>query len=319
MRWVLLVKLLILGIGFFLTHRFLLIAGVIRPVKHEKLGEESLKKKLQQERLVKQQKQALALLSWAGKKVNKDTYSYEAFEKSAQRLDIELFGTHLTGVQLRGLISLMGISALFLGVVWTLVFGFSIINALLFGFGLISLVGYQAIMDTIVVKKDKRLDEAFSDLYLMVYTSIVDETGTPLIKCLNTFMKANEYKLYKFEGEDLKRVKEIMKFANDYATLLTKLPESTATREIRKKYGTSALIINFCTIVEQRLRGKDNRDKLIAFKQELLNKKIRLLEAKSQKLISRGELITNLIYIILIEVIIVSALSGLPLERMLNR
>lgn len=312
-------KLTIFLVACFSVYRFLRVAGVLRTVKHEKISQESARKKLKNELLVKQQKQAVALLSWAGKKVNTKTFKYEVFEKSAQRLAVNLFDTVLNGVQLKGLINMIAVGSLLLSLIWTIIFGFSIFNALLMFVGLISLIGYQAIIDTIIIKKDKRLDEAFSDLFLMVYTSIIDDTGTPLIKCLNTFIRANKYKLIRYKKEDLKRVKEVMAFATYYTTLLTKLPEETATREVRKKYGTSSLIINFCTIVEQRLRGKDNRDKLNVFKQELLNKKARILEAKSTTLINRGELIVNSIYIILIEVILVSAIGGLPVAELFNR
>lgn len=298
----------------YLLYRLLALAGVFRRVKPEKLSEESVKTKLQNEKIARQRIKILDFLTSIGNKANHKSHSFEVFDKSAQRLNVEAFGSVLTGTQLRGLVTIIGVACISSGIVWTLLFGFSMFNGILLGAGFIALLGYQAVMDSLVAKKDKLLDEGFSDLFLMVYSSIVDETGTPLVKCLNTFIKANNYKLIRYEGEELKRAKEVIAFATDYSSLLTKLPETTATLEIRKKYGTSSMIINFCTIVEQRLSGKNNTEKLIKFKQELLGKKIRLLEKKNETVINRGGLVVNMIYIILIEVIMVSAISGLPLD-----
>jgi hypothetical protein len=66
------------------------------------------------------------------------------------------------------------------------------------------------------------------------------------------------------------------------------------------------MLVNFFNLAVQSLRGVDNKDKLLAFKMELSQKKLDLMTKKAEAMVAKGQKAVMLIFIILGQFIVLS-------------
>ena len=81
--------------------------------------------------------------------------------------------------------------------------------------------------------------------------------------------------------------------------------DSMAIHKMREVY-RSAMLVNFFNLVVQSLRGVDNKDKLLAFKMELSQKKLEKMTERANILVAKGQKAVMLIFIILAQFIVLS-------------
>ena len=81
--------------------------------------------------------------------------------------------------------------------------------------------------------------------------------------------------------------------------------EVDAIAKVRTYY-KAASIVNFCNVAIQAMNGVDNKEKLIAFEQELTNKKLAMMRKRAEKLVESAQKATYLMYVILAEFVIIT-------------
>jgi hypothetical protein len=81
--------------------------------------------------------------------------------------------------------------------------------------------------------------------------------------------------------------------------------DSIAVHKMRETY-KSAMLVNFFNLAIQSLRGVDNKDKLLAFRMELSQKKLDAMTVKANKMVEKGQKAVMLIFLILAQFIVLS-------------
>ena len=81
--------------------------------------------------------------------------------------------------------------------------------------------------------------------------------------------------------------------------------DSIAVSHLRQKY-SSVMVVNFCNLATQALRGVDNRDKLLGFKLELQTLQNQYMEERADKMVRQGQRAIFAIYIILAQFVLIS-------------
>lgn len=156
------------------------------------------------------------------------------------------------------------------------------------------------ILDSKIQKEDVELEQQFPDFYLLIcsrllrgayiqlsptlkeYTESVseDELGTPLLKFIARIQSSIDV------------------YADDKIAIVK-------MRDIYR----SAIIINFINLTVQALSGVDNAEKLNAFKNELMTRKLKQMEQKAVKAKEKIQREILLVYVIVFEFVLISWLS----------
>ena len=168
---------------------------------------------------------------------------------------------------------------------------------------------FEMIAEAKINEEDALIERDFPDLYMLLYSRLVRGTQVRLAPTLDEYIKSLDI----IEGENSNKamrgfVTELRKNIEIYGD------DSIAVNKMRDTY-KSAMLVNFFNLAIQSLRGVDNRDKLLAFRMELSQKKLDYMTNKANKMVEKGQKAVMLIFIILAEFVILSwaAKAGLML------
>lgn len=180
---------------------------------------------------------------------------------------------------------------------------------ILFSFTLnpITLVPLLALFSTNIYKssimlqieeENKELERDFPDLYNMMYPKLVQDTNVRIAPVLTDYLNTLEA-TKNSPGKESKEV--IRDFVLDLRNNINVYADdSIAVAKLREKY-TSVMVINFCNLATQSLKGVNNKDKLLSFKIELTNQQKERMETRANQLVRRGQIAVTACYIILFQ------------------
>lgn len=171
---------------------------------------------------------------------------------------------------------------------------------LVFLLGVVIDVLYKWNIEGQIMQEDKEIEEEFPDLYLLIYSRLLKGAHVRLAPTLDEYLRSldtihgeRSHKAIKYFVQDLRNNIEI--YGDD----------SMAIHKMREVY-KSAMLVNFFNLAIQALRGVDNRDKLLAFKIELSQKRLEAMTKRAQKLVEKGQRAVFAIFIILAQFVLLS-------------
>lgn len=152
------------------------------------------------------------------------------------------------------------------------------------------------------------LERDFPDLYNLMYPKLIQGTSVRLAPVLTDFLNTIEAT----KGSPGVTNKDVIEqFVIDLRNNINiYADDSLAVSKLRQKYN-SVMVINFCNIATQSLKGVDNRDKLLSFKIELTNQQKERMSERAKKLVARGQIAIYVCYAILFEFIILALYAKL--------
>lgn len=213
----------------------------------------------------------------------------------------------VTMQELHGMLLFSQLFGLFLTVLALITSGFAIWA---WGFVIIILTPqiFRGLTNIIIRDQDTKLENDFPDLYFLLYNRLKLGAHANIRPTLNAYLVSLDL----LEGK--RDVTIIRKFVTDLlANMDLYADEMRAILSLRDTY-TSVMLINFCNLAVQSLRGVNNKDKLLSFKIELTKISNDRMEKVAQKRILRGTRATYLVYVILVQFIILSWASKLGLS-----
>lgn len=162
---------------------------------------------------------------------------------------------------------------------------------------------------TKIEAEDEEIEADFPDLYLLLYTRLVKGANARLEPSVREYMNSLDTMYGEGKGHSA-----IRKFCS---TLCANIDiygdESMAVKKMRDRY-RSPTVINFCNLATQALSGVDNSDKLLTFKTELSQARLRAMEQYADNLVRKGERAVYIVYVVLFEFIILSWVSKIDLS-----
>lgn len=161
-------------------------------------------------------------------------------------------------------------------------------------------VAFNMIVEAKIMEEDSEIEKDFPDLYMLLYSRLVRGTQVRLAPTLDEYIKSLEV-IYgdKSHSAMKKFVLELRKNIEIYGD------DSIAVHKMRETY-KSAMLVNFFNLAIQSLRGVDNKDKLLAFRMELSQKKLDAMTVKANKMVEKGQKAVMLIFLILAQFIVLS-------------
>ena len=171
---------------------------------------------------------------------------------------------------------------------------------LIFFVGLFVNAIFEYVMEFKIMDEDKEIEKDFPDLYLLLDSRLVRGTQTRLAPTLDDYIKSIDA-VYGEESHKAMRnfVMDLRKNIEIYGD------DSMAVHKMRDTY-RSAMLVNFFNLAIQSLRGVDNKDKLLAFKMELSQKKLDAMTEAANALVAKGQKAVMLIFIILAQFVVLS-------------
>ena len=159
---------------------------------------------------------------------------------------------------------------------------------------------FEYVMEFKIMDEDKEIEKDFPDLYMLLYSRLVRGTQTRLAPTLDDYIKSIDA-VYGEESHKAMRnfVMDLRKNIEIYGD------DSMAVHKMRDTY-RSAMLVNFFNLAIQSLRGVDNKDKLLAFKMELSQKKLDAMTEAANALVAKGQKAVMLIFIILAQFVVLS-------------
>lgn len=214
-----------------------------------------------------------------------------------------------TPTELLGLFKIVKFLCCFIAIFFTVITNNKIFLIFLVGLG-INYV-FEIIMETLIMAEDAEIEQDFPDLYMILYSRLMRGTSIRLAPTLDDYLKSIDV-VYGEESHKAMRkfVMELRKNIEIYGD------DSMAVHKMRDTY-RSAMLVNFFNLAIQSLRGVDNRDKLLAFKMELSQKKLEAMTAKANALVAKGQKAVMLIFIILGQFIVLSWVAKAGLSFMM--
>lgn len=160
--------------------------------------------------------------------------------------------------------------------------------------------------DSVITAEDDLLEENFPSLYTILYSRLVQGSKVRIAPTLTDFLATMDKTGSLDKGDEVLR-KFVLDFRNNIDLYGD---DSMAITRLREKY-TSVMIVNFCNLAVQAVRGVDNKDKLLAFNMELSAKQKALMDARADKLVRRGEWAVKAVWLILFQFIAISWVAKL--------
>ena len=159
---------------------------------------------------------------------------------------------------------------------------------------------FEFAMDFKIIEEDTEIEEDFPDLYMLLYSRLIRGTSMRLAPTLDEYLNSIDA-IYGDKSHKAMRnfVLDLRKNIEIYGD------DSIAIHKMRETY-KSAMLVNFFNLAVQSLRGVDNKDKLLAFKMELSQKKLEQMTARANALVAKGQKAVMLIFIILGQFIVLS-------------
>ena len=235
-----------------------------------------------------------------------EKYQYNIFRG---RLIIPYIDRNITPIELIGIFKAVKFVSCFLAVFLTLLTGFPLFLMLLAGLFVHKV--FEFAMDFKIIEEDTEIEEDFPDLYMLLYSRLIRGTSMRLAPTLDEYLHSIDA-IYGDTSHKAMRnfVLDLRKNIEIYGD------DSIAIHKMREIY-KSAMLVNFFNLAVQSLRGVDNRDKLLAFKMELSQKKLEQMTARANALVAKGQKAVMLIFIILGQFIVLSwvAKAGLSFAQ----
>lgn len=224
-----------------------------------------------------------------------EKYQYNIFRG---RLNIPYVDRNITPVELIGIFKFVKFVCCFLAVfLYILTY-----NPIFFVFfaGLFVDKLFSIVIEAKIVEQDTEIEEDFPDLFMLLYSRLVRGTAMRLAPTLDEYLNSIDT-IYGEKSHQAMRdfVLDLRKNIEIYGD------DSMAIHKMREIY-KSAMLINFFNLAVQSLRGVDNKDKLLAFKMELSQKKLDKMTERANILVAKGQKAVMLIFIILGQFIVLS-------------
>ena len=153
--------------------------------------------------------------------------------------------------------------------------------------------------------EDMELEDDFPDFFLLLYSRLTRGAYVRLAPTLESYINSLDVM---YQGKSHKVIRNfVVDFRNNIEIYAD---DSLAVRQLREMY-RSAMVINFCNLVVQSLNGVDTKDKLLAFKIELNQKRIEQMKKEAEKRVEKGRRAIFVTYIILFEFVLLSWIAKL--------
>lgn len=220
-------------------------------------------------------------------------YQLTRIGKPMKYLDRVITATELYG--LLKFVSCIGVVIALLGLILTsnpifLIFMGSVFSS--------SLFSYYATSK--IVAEDSQIEKEFPDLYLLLYSRLLNGAHTRLAPTLDDYLASLEY-MYGTDGNPA--MEKFVTLFRNYIEVYG--DDCIAVKKLREVY-RSSMIVNFCNLAVQALNNVNNSDKLLAFKIELSQKRMEQMTSEAKQRVAKGQRMIWLIFIILGEFIILS-------------
>jgi len=204
-------------------------------------------------------------------------------------------------IELVGVFRIIGLGGVLLGLAGSLLTG-SIIFYILFLGVFVKLV-FNIYTDSLISDEDMEIEVDFPDLYLLLYSRLTRGAYVRLSPTLEDFISSLDVM---YSGRSHKALRKFVVDLRNNIEIYG--DDSLAIHKLRDTY-KSAMVINFCNLAIQALSGVDNKDKLLAFKMELSQKRAETMKQRAEMLVSKGKKAILAIYIILAQFIVLSWVS----------
>ena len=158
----------------------------------------------------------------------------------------------------------------------------------------------RGFLKILIDEQDKELEHDFPELYLLLYCELRRGTNSRIAPSLQDYMRSCNALYAPTEHAVIRRF--VLDLQNNIEVYSD---ESEALVHMREKY-KSALIVNFCNLATQSLRGVDTDDKLMAFKIELQAKQKDMMEREAHARVELGRKSLIMVYFILFQFIALS-------------
>lgn len=243
-----------------------------------------------------------------GSMPSESTLSDMSYRINRLRMRIEVLERNVKAKELLGLLKIVQLMGVFVGIFVFLLTK----NLMALGSLLLCLTPsvFNVFADTKINEEDMELEKDFPDLFLLLHVRLLKGSKTRLsptlddyIKSLDAMYQGKEHNVIRNFVVDLRNNIEI--YGDD----------SIAVYKLREMY-RSSMVINFCNLATQALKGVNNSDKLLAFKIELTQQKQEDMKEKARKAVQKGEKSIWVIYIILGQFVILSWLAKLGTMKM---
>lgn len=235
-----------------------------------------------------------------------EKYQYNIFRG---RLAVPYIDRNITPIELIGIFKIVKFVCCFLAVFLTVLTGLPLFLMLLVGLFVHKV--FEFAMDFKIIEEDTEIEEDFPDLYMLLYSRLIRGTSMRLAPTLDEYLNSIDA-IYGDKSHQAMRnfVMDLRKNIEIYGD------DSIAIHKMRDTY-KSAMLVNFFNLAVQSLRGVDNKDKLLAFKMELSQKKLEQMTARANALVAKGQKAVMLIFLILGQFIVLSwvAKAGLSFAQ----
>jgi hypothetical protein len=218
--------------------------------------------------------------------------------------EIKVLSRNIRPSELAGIMKLIQLVACLVGVTGLVATGS--IFFLATGLFLFTPAIFNLYATTRISDEDDKLESEFPDLYLILYSRLVQGAHARLAPTLKDFLMSID----SIEGKDKAKL-VIKNFALDLRNNIEIYgDDGMAVRKLTEKY-RSVMVINFCNLTVQALNGVNNSDKLLSFKLELNSKRIEQMKNRADKLVKRGSRSVIVIYVILFQFLVISWVAKL--------
>lgn len=162
----------------------------------------------------------------------------------------------------------------------------------IFGLALLvaSLILWSTVPNVYINSKVKLIDEEiankFTNLYTMVYFSIINKTGEPLEKILKSFSFTTDSE-------------EMQKFVDNCINEIETFGELEALDILRAKYSSVAQVDKMLRLMKQFHNGGDVLEEMHGFSNELLELQEYAIQKKTERIIEIGQASFNVLMVIL--------------------
>lgn len=218
--------------------------------------------------------------------------------------EIKILGRNIKPTELAGLLKVIQLVSWFIMI--TSIVATGSIFFILTGAGIFAPAIFDIYANAKISDEDEMLENEFPDLFLILYSRLVQGSHARLSPTLKDFLLSIDNL---DEKDKAKRV--IKEFVIDLRNNIEIYgDDGIAVRKLTENY-RSVMVINFCNLAVQALNGVDNKDKLLAFKLELNSKRIDQMKKRADKLVVKGSRAVLIIYVILFQFVILSWVAKL--------
>lgn len=149
---------------------------------------------------------------------------------------------------------------------------------------------------------DMQLERDFPDFYNTIYSKLLQGTRSRIAPTVTDYIMS----LDKTKDNSFESTAVVRQFALDLRNNIDLYgDDSLAVNKLRDKYN-SVMVVNFCNLATQALRGVDNKDKLLGFKLELQAKQAAYMEERADRMVRQGQRAIWAIYLILAQFVLLS-------------